>query len=113
VFLAHYLLFEISLTNFEALSIQFNALNSTCQPMILTFHGFNKSATLKIMLPVGGVNIDGDFFPHQSDTNAWDDDDVGSTSHLTFFSPGCLITWWNHLIVELPLIWVMQFFQLC
>ena len=36
---------------------------------------------------------------HQSDTKAWDDDDVGSRSHVTFFSPGCLITWWNHLIV--------------
>jgi hypothetical protein len=51
------------------------------------------------MLPVGGVKIDGNFFPYQSDTKAWDDDDVGSTSHVTFFSPGCLITWWNHLIV--------------
>ena len=39
VFLAHYVLFEISLTNFEALSIQVNALNSTCQPLTLTFHG--------------------------------------------------------------------------
>jgi hypothetical protein len=36
------------------------------------------------MLPVGGVKIDGDFFPHQSDTKAWDDDDIGSTSHVTF-----------------------------
>jgi hypothetical protein len=51
------------------------------------------------MLPVGGVNIDGDFFPYQSDTKAWDDDEVGSTSHANFFSPGCFITWWNHLIV--------------
>jgi hypothetical protein len=37
------------------------------------------------MLAFGGVNIDGDFFLHQSDTKAWDDDDVGSTSHVTFF----------------------------
>jgi hypothetical protein len=51
------------------------------------------------MLPVGGVKINGNFFPHQSDTKAWDDDDVGSMSHVTFFSPGFLITWWNHLIV--------------
>jgi hypothetical protein len=51
------------------------------------------------MLTVGGVKNNGNFFPHQSDTKAWDDDDVGSTSHVTFFSPGCLITWWNHLIV--------------
>ncbi len=51
------------------------------------------------MLPVVGVKIDGDFFPHQSDTKAWDDDDVGSMSHVTFFSQGFLITWWNHLIV--------------
>ena len=51
------------------------------------------------MLPVGGVKIDGNFFLHESDTKAWDDDDVGSMSHVTFFSPGCLITWWNHLIV--------------
>jgi hypothetical protein len=51
------------------------------------------------MLPVGGVKIDVNFFSHQSDTEAWDDDDVGSTSHVTFFSSGCLITWWNHLIV--------------
>jgi hypothetical protein len=36
---------------------------------------------------------------HQSDTKAWDDDGIGSTSHVTFFSPGCLITWWNHSIV--------------
>ncbi len=91
MFLAHYVLFEISLTNFEVLSIQVNALNLTCRPLTLTFHGFNESATLKIMLPVGGVKIDGDFFTHQSDTKAWDDDGIGSTSHL--------ITWWNHLIV--------------
>ncbi len=51
------------------------------------------------MLPVRGVKIDGDFFPYQSDTKAWDDDDVGSMSHVTFFSPGCFITWRNHLIV--------------
>jgi hypothetical protein len=51
------------------------------------------------MLPVVGVKIDGNFFPYQSDTEAWDDDDGGSTSHVTFFSPGCLTTWWNHLIV--------------
>ncbi len=38
-------------------------------------------------------------FPDQSDTKAWDDDDLGSTSPITFFSSGCLITWWNHLIV--------------
>jgi hypothetical protein len=99
VFLAHYVLFEISLTNVEALSIQVNALNSTCQPLTLTLHGFNGSATFKIMLPVGGVKINGNFFLHQSDTKAWDDDDVGSTSHVTSFSPWCLITWWNHLIV--------------
>ncbi len=36
---------------------------------------------------------------HQSDAKVWDDDDIGSMSHLTFFSPGCPITWWNHLIV--------------
>jgi hypothetical protein len=51
------------------------------------------------MLPVVGVKINSDFFLHQSDTEAWDDDDVGSMSHATFFSPGCLITWWKHLIV--------------
>jgi hypothetical protein len=92
--------FEISLTCFEALSIQVNALNLTCQPLTLTLHDFNELATLKIMLPVKGVKIDGDFFPHQSDTKAWDDDDIGLTSHVSFFSPGCLITWWNHLIVQ-------------
>jgi hypothetical protein len=64
------------------------------------------------MLLVGEVKIDGNFFPHQSYTKAWDDDDVGSTSHVNFFSPECFITWWNHLIVELPLIWATQFFQL-
>ncbi len=37
MFLAHDILFEISLTNFEALSIQVNALNSTCQPLTLTY----------------------------------------------------------------------------
>ena len=91
--------FEISLTNSEALSIQVNALNSNCWPLTLTWHDSSKLEILKIMLPVGGVKIDGDFFPHQSDTKAWDDDDVGSMSHVTFFSPGCLITWWNHVIV--------------
>ncbi len=29
----------ISLTRFEAVSMQVNALNSTCQPLTLTFHG--------------------------------------------------------------------------
>ncbi len=99
VFLAHDVLYEISLTNFEALSIQVNALNSNCRPSTLTWHDSNKPEILKIMLPVGGVKINGDFFPHQSDTKAWDGDDVGSTSHVNFFSPGCLITLWNHLIV--------------
>jgi hypothetical protein len=51
------------------------------------------------MLPVVGVKIDGDFILHQFDTKAWDDDDVGLTSHVIFFSPGCLITWWNYFIV--------------
>jgi hypothetical protein len=51
------------------------------------------------MLLVGGVKIDGDFFLHQSDTKDWDDDAVGSRSHVAFFSPECLITWWNYLIV--------------
>jgi hypothetical protein len=51
------------------------------------------------MLPVGGVKINGVFFPHQSNTKAWDDDDIGSTSHVKFFSPGCFIAWWNYLIV--------------
>ncbi len=60
MFLAHDVLFEISLTNFEALSIQVNALNSTCQPLTLTY-GSNKPEILKIMLPVVGVEIDGDF----------------------------------------------------
>jgi hypothetical protein len=98
MFLAHGVLFEISLTNFEAFSIQVNALDSTYQPLTLTSNS-NKPEILKIMLPVAGVKIDGDFFPYQSNTKAWDDDDVGSMSHLTFFSPRCLITWWNHLIV--------------
>ncbi len=98
MFLAHDVLFEISLTNVEALSIQVNVLNSTCQPLTLTYDS-NKLEILKIMLPVAGVKIDGDFFPYQSDNKAWDDDDVGSMSHTNFLPPGCLITWWNHLIV--------------
>jgi hypothetical protein len=98
MFLAHDVLFEISLTNFEALSIQVNALNSTVQPLTLTYNS-NKPEILKIMLPVAGVKSNGDFFQYQSDTKAWDDDNVGSMSHVIFFSPGCLITWWNHLIV--------------
>jgi hypothetical protein len=61
MFLAHDVLFEISLTNFEALSIQINALNPTCQPLTLTYNS-NKPEILKIMLPVAGVKIDGDFF---------------------------------------------------
>jgi hypothetical protein len=84
VFLAHFVLFEISLTNFEVLSIQVNALNSTCRPLTFTWHDSNKPDILKIMFLVGGVKIDGDFFPHQSDTKTWDDDDIGSTSHVTF-----------------------------
>ncbi len=61
MFLAHDALFEISLTNFEALSIQANALNSTCQPLTLTYNS-NKPEIFKKMLPVAGVKIDGDFF---------------------------------------------------
>jgi hypothetical protein len=37
------------------------------------------------MLPVRGVEINGDFFLHQSDTKAWDDDAIGSMSPVTFF----------------------------
>ncbi len=58
VFLAQYVLFEISLTNFEALSIQVNALNSSCWPLTLTWHDSNKPEILKIMLPVRGVKFD-------------------------------------------------------
>jgi hypothetical protein len=61
MFLAHDVLFEISLINVEALSIQINALNSTCQPLTLTYNS-NKPEILKIMLPVAGFKIDGDFF---------------------------------------------------
>ncbi len=49
VFLAHYVFFEISLTNSEAVSIQVNALNSTCRPMTLTWHDSSKPEILKIM----------------------------------------------------------------
>ncbi len=61
MFLAHEVLFEISLTNFESLSIHINALSLTCQPSTLTYDS-NKPEILKIMLPVAGVKIDGDFF---------------------------------------------------
>jgi hypothetical protein len=61
MFLVHAVLFEISLTNVEALSIQINALNLTCQPLTLTYDS-NKPEILSIMLPVSGVKIDGDFF---------------------------------------------------
>ncbi len=56
MFLAHDVLFEISITNFEALSIQVNALNSTCQPLTLTYDS-NKPEILKIMLLVVGVKL--------------------------------------------------------
>jgi hypothetical protein len=36
--LAVLLLMQISSTRFEAVSMQVNALNSTCQPLTLTFH---------------------------------------------------------------------------
>jgi hypothetical protein len=61
MFLAHDVLFEISLTNFETLSKQVNALSSSCRPLTLTYNS-NKPEILKIMLPVAGVKIDGDFF---------------------------------------------------
>ncbi len=61
MFLAHDVLFEISLTNVEILSIQINALNSTCQPLTLTYDS-NRPEILRIMLPVAGVKIDDDFF---------------------------------------------------
>jgi hypothetical protein len=61
MFLAYDVLFEISSTNFEALSIQVNALNSTRQPLTLTYDS-NKPEIFKIMLLVAGVKIDGDFF---------------------------------------------------
>jgi hypothetical protein len=37
--LAVLLTMQISLTRFEAVSLQVNALNSTCRPLTLTFHG--------------------------------------------------------------------------
>jgi hypothetical protein len=49
------------------------------------------------MLPVGGVNIDGNFFPYQSDTKAWDDDDIGSMSHVNFL---LFLTRMFHHLVE-------------
>jgi hypothetical protein len=61
MFLAHDVFFDISLTNFETLSTQVNAFNSTCQPLTLTYDS-NKPEILKIMLPVTGVKINGDFF---------------------------------------------------
>ena len=53
--------FDINSTFSEALSIQVNALNSTCQPLTLT-HDSSKPEIVKIMLLVAGVKIDGDFF---------------------------------------------------
>ncbi len=47
MFLAHYVLFEISLTNFEALSIQVNVVNLTCRPLTLILNDFNELATFK------------------------------------------------------------------
>jgi hypothetical protein len=41
--LAVLLSMRISLTRFKAVSMQVNALNSTCQPLNLTFHGPIKS----------------------------------------------------------------------
>jgi hypothetical protein len=38
------------------------------------------------MLPVGGVKINGNFLPHQSDIKAWDDVDIGSMSHVHIFT---------------------------
>jgi hypothetical protein len=58
MFLAHDVLFEISLTIVEALSIQINALNSTCLSLTLTYDS-NKPEILRIMLSVAGVKIDG------------------------------------------------------
>ncbi len=46
------------------------------------------------MLPVRGVKIDGKFFPYQSDTKSWDDDDDGSMSHVIFF----LTRMFHHLV---------------
>jgi hypothetical protein len=103
----------ISLTKFKALSILANALNATCWPLTLTFHGSSNWWQLLPMVQsallvwVGDhdygllIYIFGNLCTpvHQSDIEAWDDDDVGSTSHATFFSPGCLITWQNHLTV--------------
>jgi hypothetical protein len=98
----------ISLTKFEALSKQVNALNSTCPPLTLTFHGPIKlivtsshgaicasclGRRLGLLIYMFGNLLNS---VHQSDTKPWDDDDVGSMSHVTFFSPGCLITWWNN-----------------
>jgi hypothetical protein len=94
MFLAHDVLFEISLTNSEALSIQVIALNSTWQPLSLTGHDSSKPEILKIMLPVVGVKIDGDFFPHQSNTKAWDDGNVGYVSCNLF------LTRMSHHLVE-------------
>ena len=39
MYLAVLLSMRISLTRFEAVSMQVNALNLTCQPLTLTFHG--------------------------------------------------------------------------
>ncbi len=98
MFLAHDVLFEISLTNFEALSIQVNELNSTCQPLTLTYDS-NKLEILKIMLPVAGVKINGDFFCINLIPKLGMMMTLVQRLTLPFFSPGCLVTWWNHLIV--------------
>jgi hypothetical protein len=89
---------QISLTKFKALSIQVNALNSTCRPLTLTFRGpiklmvTSSHGAIRTLIWVGDhdcgmlIYIFGNLCTsvHQSDTKAWDDDDVGSTSHIPF-----------------------------
>jgi hypothetical protein len=88
----------MSSTTFEAVFMQINALNSTSQPLTLTFHGpiklmaASSQGAISLLVWVGGHNhslliyIFGNLCTsvYQCDCKAWDDDDVGSTSHVTF-----------------------------
>jgi hypothetical protein len=91
---------RISLTKFEAVSMQVNALDSTCQPLTLTFHGPIKSLATSSQGAIRTSHLGRRRYPrpanlcafgnlctsiYQCDSAIWGDNNVDLTSLVIFF----------------------------
>ncbi len=115
----------ISLTRFEAISMQVNALNSTCWPLTLTFHGPIKLMATSPRVQSAPLVWVGDHnhglltyaFGNlctsisQCDSAIWGNHNIGSTSLVISFHQDVLLLGGIIWQYQLPLIQATQFFN--